>query len=101
MTFTLTQFEEIDKIELWINGYPQDEMPVNGTQMTEGYSRTNGINIIATDTLDLLNSQAVTMYYPTEYNENRSYVPITQSIDVDALDRYRQMVQALNERPGY
>jgi len=101
MTFTLTQFEEIDKIELWINGYPQDEMPVNGTPMTEGYSRTNGINIIATDTLDLLNSQAVTMYYPTEYNENRYYVPITQHIEVDELDRYSPIVQALIDGPGY
>jgi len=101
MTFTLTQFEEIDKIELWINGYPQDEMPVNGTPITEGYSRTNGINIVATDTLDLLNSQAVTMYYPTEYNENRYYVPITQHIEVDELDRYSPIVQALIDGPGY
>lgn len=101
MTFTLTQFEEIDKIELMINGYPQSEMPVNGTPISEGYSRTNGINMVATDTLDLLNRQAVTMYYPTEYNENRYYVPVTQHIKVDELDQYSPIVQALINGPGY
>src|SRR5699024_2021693 len=44
MTFTVTQFDSVDKMKLEINGHPQDEMPVNGTPISDGYSRANGIN---------------------------------------------------------
>lgn len=102
MTFTLTQFDNVDQIELWINGYPQEEMPVNGTPISGGYSRVNGINLIKTDTIDLMNSQAVTMYYPSEYNDNRYYIPVTQHINTTkADDMYRSIVQALIKGPGY
>src|SRR5699024_1677019 len=41
ITHTLTEFEDIDKIKLWMNGYELNEMPVNGTPITEGYSKAN------------------------------------------------------------
>lgn len=101
MTYTLTQFENIDQIELQINGYPQDEMPVNGTPIGEGYSREDGINVIDTDTIDLIDSQAVTIYYPTEYNDNRYYVPVTQHISKDDQEVFKPLVQALIDGPTY
>src|SRR5699024_12440605 len=69
MTYTLTQFENVDKIKLWINGHPQDEMPVDGTAISDGYSRTNGINIIDSAALDLMNSHAVMLYCPIEHSD--------------------------------
>lgn len=103
MTYTLTQFENINKLQLRINGEPQQVMPVNGTPIGDGYSRSNGINIISTDNVDLLNSQAVTMYFPTEYNDSRYYVPITKHIKVDEADpnMLSSIVQSLIEGPGY
>ncbi|PAV27626.1 spore gernimation protein [Virgibacillus profundi] len=101
MTHTLTQFENVNKIELRINGYPQSEMPVNGTPIGKGYSRANGINITDTDTLDLINSTPVTMYYPAEHNENRYYVPVTQYVEGTSDELYGSIVQALVEGPGY
>lgn len=101
MTYTLTQFENINKIKLWINGDPQDEMPVNNTPIGEGYSRTNGINIIKTDTIDLINSQAVTMYYPAEFNENRYFIPITRHVERVDDELFSSMVDALIDGPGY
>src|SRR5699024_11651399 len=50
MTYTLTQFENVDKIQLRINGHTQEEMPVNGTPIKEGYTRANGINLKESDT---------------------------------------------------
>lgn len=102
ITHTLTQFENVSKVKLWINGHPQTEMPVNGTPIGEGYSRTNGINIADTDTLDLLESTAVTLYYPAEHGENRYYVPVTQHIEVaeDNDNEYSSIVQALIDGPG-
>lgn len=101
MTYTLTQFDNVDRIQLRINGYEQDEMPVNGTPIMEGYSRANGINLVDTDIVDLMESKAVTMYYPTEYNDNRYYVPVTQHIPLDKENEYASIVQALMEGPGY
>lgn len=101
MTYTLTQFESVDRIKLWINGYPQEEMPVNGTPIESGYSRVNGINLMATETMDLMKSQAVTMYYPSEYNENRYYVPITQHIEMNDKDIFEPIVSTLISGPNY
>lgn len=101
MTYTLTQFENINKIKLWINGDPQEEMPVNGTPIGGGYSRTNGINIIKSDTIDLINSQAVTMYYPAEFNKNRYFIPVTRHVERVNDELFSSMVEALIDGPGY
>ncbi|MFD1850125.1 GerMN domain-containing protein [Oceanobacillus bengalensis] len=100
ITHTLTQFENVDKVQLWINGHPQDVMPVNGTPMGDGYSRANGINVAEANAVDLLESEAVTMYYPAEHNENRYYVPVTQYVESNEENVYSSIVQALMEGPG-
>lgn len=101
MTFTLTQFENIDRIKLQINGHPLSEMPVDGTPIGEGYSRANGINYVQTNTIDFIASSPVTMYYPAEYNDNRYYVPITQHIKDDMDNVYSAIVNALITGPRY
>lgn len=100
ITYTLTQFESIDRVFLRINGHPLTEMPINGTPIGEGYSRANGINYFLTDTIDFIASESVTLYYPAEYNDNRYYVPITQHIKIND-DYFSQIVAALIEGPGY
>ncbi len=100
MTYTLTQFESVDEVELQINGHKLQEMPVNGTPINDGYSRANGINVMGTDALDV-DAQAVTMYYPAEFNENQYFVPVTQHIEVEDNDIYSSIVNKLMEGPGY
>lgn len=101
MTHTLTQFDNVDEVQLMINGNLQNEMPVNGTPIADGYTRASGINIVDTDTLDLVNSRAITMYYPTEHNKSRYYVPVTQYVENKGDDTYSSIVQALIEGPGF
>ncbi|MBP1968824.1 germination protein M [Virgibacillus natechei] len=100
MTYTLTQFDNVQKMQLMINGHPQEEMPVNGTPIREGYSRANGINITGTDTLDLVSSNAVTIHYPTEHNENRYYVPVTQYVNSDNDEMFGSIVEEMIQGPG-
>ncbi|WP_186576230.1 GerMN domain-containing protein [Aquibacillus kalidii] len=100
MTYTLTQFENVEKVNLWINGYEQKEMPVNGTPINDGYSRANGINIYEGDSVDLMDSKAVTLYYPTQYNDNFYHVPITQHVETED-NNYQSIVQALVEGPSF
>src|SRR5690625_2713841 len=101
LTYTLTEFESVDRVKLMINGEPQDEMPVGKTPISEGYSKANGINLLDSDTSDLINSRAVTMYFPAEHNDTRYYVPITKHILSDEESPYQEIVQTLIEGPGY
>lgn len=101
VTHTLTQFDKVEKVEIWINGHSLDEMPVNGTPIGQGYSRANGINLVQTDTLDYVNSQAVTMYYPAKHQSKRYYIPVTQHVETDGGNYYQAIVQALMDGPGF
>lgn len=101
MTYTLTQFDSVERVKLRIEGIDQSEMPVNGTPISEGYSRSNGINIVDTNFNGLANSRAVTMYYPKQFNENYYYVPVTQYIDTKNDNYLDSLVKTLIDGPGY
>lgn len=94
MTFTLTQFPNVERIKLQINGTPLEAMPVNGTPIAQGYTREKGINLSAANAIDLLESERVTMFYPSEYNNNRYYVPITEYVEKDG-NIYQSIMQIL------
>lgn len=99
MTFTLTQFENVERIKLRINGIAQSTMPVNGTPISEGYSKSNGINVFLDEQPDLKHSKVVTIFYPKLHNENQYYVPVTQYINNQDDELYDLMVQALLNGP--
>ncbi|TCT25069.1 germination protein M [Melghiribacillus thermohalophilus] len=100
MTFTLTQFDSIERIKLRINGKDQEVMPVNGTPISEGFSRDQGINVFAGDVYDLLDSKAVTLYYPAQHDNEYYYVPVTIPIQTKENDMYEAVVQALMDGPS-
>ncbi|TFJ93962.1 GerMN domain-containing protein [Lentibacillus salicampi] len=100
MTYTATQFENVDKLKLRIDGQQQETMPVDGTPIGEGYSRVNGINLVQSNTVDLLSSEPVTLYYPSAQGDNEYFVPVTQHIEVEDSDLYGSMVQALMQGPS-
>ncbi|RCW66364.1 GerMN domain-containing protein [Saliterribacillus persicus] len=101
MTYTLTQFENVNNIKLWINGEEQQVMPVNGTPIQEGYSRANGINIQSNDGLDIMESKAVTLYFPTQKDTAVNYVPVTTHINTENNNPYQSIVQALLKGPNF
>lgn len=102
MTFTLTQFENVNNIKIWINGHEQQTMPVNGTPLTEGYSRANGINVHVADAVDFMESKATTLYFPMQSNDEEIYyVPITQHVPIEGDNELQSVVQALLEGPSF
>src|SRR5699024_2324919 len=78
-----------------------EEMPVKGTPIKKGYTRANGINLKESDTLELVDSQAVTKYYPADHNEKRYYVPVNQHINNRDKDMLSSIVQSLINGTGY
>lgn len=102
ITHTLTQFDSVERVQLWVNGHPLDEMPVNGTPIGKGYSQAHGINVMQNDTIDFINSEAVTMYYPASDQENRYYIPVTQYVGAENEEEmFEAIVTSLMEGPGF
>ncbi|SDK41685.1 GerMN domain-containing protein [Sediminibacillus albus] len=100
MTYTLTQFDNVERVKLWINGEEKKEMPVSGTPIGEGVSRANGINIYNGDNIDLMESEAVTLYYPAQQGEQLYHVPVTQHVEKQSAEDFASIVQALVEGPA-
>src|SRR5699024_11375806 len=78
-----------------MNGYELNEMPVNGTHITEGYSKANGINIMTNEQPDLLHSTALTTFLPKQYEETFYYVPVTQYYHGDENNIFAEMIEDL------
>ncbi|TGB04130.1 GerMN domain-containing protein [Halobacillus salinus] len=99
MTYTLTQFDGIKRIKLWINGYEQNVMPVDGTPVSQGVSRSDGINVQGADHVDVLDTEAVTVYFPAQSGDQIYQVPVTTRVQ-KGDDLYTTVVQALLEGPA-
>lgn len=99
MTYTLTQFDGVKRIKLWINGYEQNVMPVGGTPISNGVSRSDGINLQVADHVDVVNTEAVTVYFPAQSGDNIYQVPVTTRVQKDE-DLYTSVVQALLSGPA-
>lgn len=82
ITWTLTQFESVKEVVIWINGYEQKVMPVNGTPIGKSLSRKDGINIEVADGTNIGNSSVITLYFlaqsPSATHEY--YVPISRLV---------------------
>jgi germination protein M len=99
ITYTLTQFENINKVKIQINGFDQTNMPVNGTPINEGTSRANGINFDNGDVVDVMNSKAVTLYFLGQNGDNTYFVPVTRRIDKNEANSYTAAVKELIKGP--
>lgn len=101
ITWTLTQFESIDKVKLRINGHDQDSMPVDGTPISDGVSRSDGINMDLGNVTDITNSVGVTLYFLAQSGDNSYYVPVTKRIPkLEDEDKIVATVKGLIEGPS-
>ncbi|KMJ56959.1 sporulation protein [Bacillus sp. LL01] len=102
ITWTLTQFENVDKVQIMVNGHVQTVMPVNQTPIGEGVSRANGINYDTAESVDLMTSRAVTLYFMAESNDGDPYyVPVTTRLSLEGKDKYSAIVEALIKGPSH
>lgn len=101
ITWTLTQFNNIERVKLWINGHELKEMPVNGTPIGDGATREDGINIETSDAVDITNTYPLTVYYVGEEGEQIYYVPVTKRISNEEKDPVVAAVNALVTGPDH
>ncbi|MDQ0215424.1 germination protein M [Oikeobacillus pervagus] len=101
VTWTLTQFDSVDEVELRVNGERLKEMPVNGTTLDpKGLSRAVGINHNIQDVVDMSNTRAITVYYMAQKDDGYYYVPVTKRVSNLEKDNVTAIVNELAEGPG-
>lgn len=101
ITWTLTQFDSIETVEIRMNGYELTEMPVNGLPINEnGVTRKDGINTGVSASSDITNTRPLTVYYLSQDGENYYYVPITKRVSNQIKDDVMAAVQELIDGPS-
>lgn len=81
VTWTLTSFGTVDRVQIRVEGKDLKEMPVGGTPLDEPLTRAMGINLEKAETVEFGRSTPVTLYF---LNQNQSsytyYVPVTRFV---------------------
>lgn len=99
LTYTATSFDNIDQIKLWVEGEPLDIMPKQQTVVADGYSRSDGINVLKTEGVDYLTTTPVTLHYPYYIDNQCYFIPTTNYLS-NTMDLKEQVVESLLEGPG-
>lgn len=86
ITWTLTQFDTVEKVQIRINGHDQPVMPVNGSPIGDGFSRANGINLDNGEVVDISKSKSVTLYFLAQNGDSLYYVPVTRRINEEVSE---------------
>jgi len=81
VTWALTQYDTIDKVQFWLNGETLTEMPQDGTPMDEPLTRAMGINLELGEGIELSRSMPVTLYFQSQSEAGDTYfVPVTRMV---------------------
>jgi germination protein M len=100
ITYTLTQFDNIKKVKIQIDGKIQNSMPVNNTPIGEGVGRIDGINIEDGNVADITNSNLVTLYFLSQTQDQTYYVPVTRRVAQQGTDKVTATVENLIGGPS-
>lgn len=81
ITWTLTGFPSVEKVQLRVEGKALKEMPQGGTPLDEPLTRAMGINIEKPEGVEFGQSTPVTLYFLGQTHDNyKYYVPVTRMV---------------------
>ncbi len=81
VTWTLTGFSTINKVNIWVDGKPLAVMPKEKTP-AQGLTRSDGINLEVAKGTDITRSMPVTLYFMGQLPDNQTYyVPVTRMVN--------------------
>jgi germination protein M len=95
LTWTLTQFENVKKVKIQVNGVAQTEMPVAKTPIGDGLTRASGINFDHASATDIMNTKPVVVYFLSQNENGAYYVPVTRRASTSETDNVKSVVQEL------
>lgn len=83
ITWALTAWDSIDKVNLWINGEPLAYMPKGNTPAVNMTRDNTAINIEMAEGVQISNSMPVTLYFLGQTGESIYFVPVTRMVSRD------------------
>lgn len=96
LTWALTEFDEIEQVQVRIDGNDINEMPVAGYPLSSPLSRTIGINIEREQVIHLAQSTPVLIYFQNKTIQGQPYyVPITRMVNLERQADHHASQEAL------
>ncbi|RCX19818.1 germination protein M [Fontibacillus phaseoli] len=84
VTWTLLGDQDIEHVQLWMDGAKLNEMPVNGTPLDRPLNRSLGINLELGDGVSLSQTRPVTVFFTASTPGGVQYfVPVTRFVSAD------------------
>ncbi|MBP1995907.1 GerMN domain-containing protein [Paenibacillus eucommiae] len=81
VTWALTSFPTVEKVQIRVNGTDLTEMPIGKTPLDEPLSRMMGINIEKSEDAEFGQSTPVTLYFLNQNDQDyKYYVPVTRMV---------------------
>lgn len=82
VTWALTEFDNVQRVVIWLEGKPLNVMPVGGTPVNAPLSRADGINLELADNVEPGRVSYVTLYFQADVPSGKGsyFVPITRGI---------------------
>jgi len=99
IVYTLTSIDGIDKVIIKVEGEELTKLP-SGNTLPTVLDRTYGINK-SYDLVNTSNIESYTVYYVSEYNSNKYYVPVTKYVNGKSDDPIRVIIKELSSSPIY
>nr|WP_278431204.1 GerMN domain-containing protein [Brevibacillus laterosporus] len=98
ITRSMTEFDTVKDIAIWVNGQALNEMPANGTPISL-LNRQKGINTELVEGAHPGRTSAVTVYFQSQLDDKRTYfVPVTRLIP-ETQDMSKAAVEELIKGP--
>lgn len=80
ITWSMTEFPTIEQVELRVNGYQLDVMPVWQTPIVGPLSRMDGVNLELANNINIGQTTLVTLYFSRATQDHEYLVPVTRLI---------------------
>lgn len=97
LIFSLTEIDEVKGIMIFVNNNLLSELPNSKKKLPDVLDRSYGINKVY-ELDDIKNTTKTTIYYLSEYEENKYYTPVTY-INNDTQDKVEIIIERLKSSP--
>lgn len=100
IVYTLTSIDGIDQIMIQVEGEALSKLPKSGKNLPEVLDRNYGINK-SYDLTTTQNIDSYTIYYVSNFNDNKYYVPVTKYVNNQKQDKIKVIINELSTSPIY
>lgn len=98
--YTLTSIDGIDKVVIQVEGEVLSKLPNSGKNLPTSLDKSYGINK-SYDLITTQNIDSYTVYYVSEFNDNKYYVPVTKYVNNEKQDKIKVIIDELSTSPIY